>query len=345
MTTRSLCSTCRCPAWTGSNSPNSCAATSGRGISRSSSSPRAQPTCLRRFRGYEAGAVDFIQKPIEADVLRSKADVFFDLYHQRRQVIAQRDELAAMTERLQAADRQKNRFLAILGHELRNPIMALSSGLHLLAQREGTEAAREIRSGMARNLKHVTRLVEDLLEIARIDQGKILLRKERLNFQDVLAFAIDTARPAVDDARHTLHSHGAAGGRGGGPAQGGSAAGVPSRTQGGAPAARSVTLASPRSECHRLLRCPPSPPSSSSARSGARRGPWLKVNLNKHPDIYAPPYELDFWADRERWAAWKMSGYRRKFEGWNGEAIVGEASPSYMFYDTFPFQLLGTRVR
>src|SRR4051794_28034969 len=58
----------------------------------------------RRFRGYEAGAVDFIQKPIEADVLRSKADVFFDLYAQRRQVIAQRDELAAMAERLQAAD-------------------------------------------------------------------------------------------------------------------------------------------------------------------------------------------------------------------------------------------------
>lgn len=135
----------------------------------------------RRFRGYEAGAVDFIQKPIEADVLRSKANVFFDLYGQRRQIIAQRDELAGLTKALQEADRQKNRFLAVLGHELRNPIMALSGGLELLEKREGTELAREIRSGMRRSLKHVTRLVEDLLDIARIDQGKISLRKERLH--------------------------------------------------------------------------------------------------------------------------------------------------------------------
>src|SRR6201986_4880540 len=52
----------------------------------------------RRFRGYEAGAVDFIQKPIEPDILRSKADVFFDLYRQRQQLAAQRGELEAQAE-------------------------------------------------------------------------------------------------------------------------------------------------------------------------------------------------------------------------------------------------------
>ena len=54
----------------------------------------------RRFRGYEAGAVDFIQKPIEADILRHKANVFFDLNQQRRQIVAQRDELEAYGEGL-----------------------------------------------------------------------------------------------------------------------------------------------------------------------------------------------------------------------------------------------------
>src|SRR6202021_2609592 len=49
----------------------------------------------RRFRGYEAGAVDFIYKPIESDILRSKAQVFFELYRQRQQIAAQRDELKA----------------------------------------------------------------------------------------------------------------------------------------------------------------------------------------------------------------------------------------------------------
>jgi response regulator RpfG family c-di-GMP phosphodiesterase len=88
----------------------------------------------RRFRGYEAGAVDFIQKPIEADILRSKANVFFDLHKQRQQIELQRDELEAAAQALRRADRHKDSFLAVLAHELRNPVAALSGGLHLLGK-------------------------------------------------------------------------------------------------------------------------------------------------------------------------------------------------------------------
>ncbi|MBN9073112.1 MAG: response regulator [Rhizobiales bacterium] len=72
----------------------------------------------RRFRGYEAGAVDFIQKPIEPDILRSKADVFFQLYRQRQQIAAQRDELEAQAEALREAGRRKDEFLLTLTHDL-----------------------------------------------------------------------------------------------------------------------------------------------------------------------------------------------------------------------------------
>ena len=72
----------------------------------------------RRFRGYEAGAVDFIQKPIEPDILRSKADVFFELYRQRQQISAQRDELAAQAEALKEASRRKDEFLISLTHDI-----------------------------------------------------------------------------------------------------------------------------------------------------------------------------------------------------------------------------------
>ncbi|MBN9237442.1 histidine kinase [Mesorhizobium hungaricum] len=72
----------------------------------------------RRFRGYEAGAVDFIQKPIETDILRSKADVFFQLYRQRQQIAAQRDELEAQAEALKEAGRRKDEFLLTLTHDL-----------------------------------------------------------------------------------------------------------------------------------------------------------------------------------------------------------------------------------
>jgi response regulator RpfG family c-di-GMP phosphodiesterase len=131
----------------------------------------------RRFRGYEAGAVDFIQKPIESDILRSKANVFYELYAQRQEIVAQRDELETLTDALRVADRRKSEFLAVLGHELRNPLMALNAGLRLLQRSAEPARVDAIRRDMARQIDQVSRLVEDLLDISRIDQGKISLSK------------------------------------------------------------------------------------------------------------------------------------------------------------------------
>lgn len=158
----------------------------------------------RRFRGYEAGAVDFIQKPIEADILRSKAAVFFDLHQQHRQILSQRDELAAYAAQLRTVDRHKNDFLAVLGHELRNPVMALGAGVHLLKRHTDPAKIEEIRTQMDRQVAHLARLVEDLLDISRIDQGKIALRCERVALQTILEFALEAARPQIDAHQHTL---------------------------------------------------------------------------------------------------------------------------------------------
>lgn len=158
----------------------------------------------RRFRGYEAGAVDFIQKPIEPGVLRSKAAVFFDLHDQRRQITAQRDELEALTTELRAADERKNRFMAILGHELRNPAMAMAAGLGLIERRRDPEIAAIVHAQMNRHVRHLTRLVEDLLDIARIDQDKISLKKARIYLQDVLESAAEGIQHLVDAGKHRL---------------------------------------------------------------------------------------------------------------------------------------------
>lgn len=159
----------------------------------------------RRFRGYEAGAVDFIQKPIEADVLKSKANVFLDLYDQKRQIAAQRDELAVLTNALQTADQQKNRFLAVLGHELRNPIMVLSSGLNILERGNSRVGPEQVHAEMKQNIRHVTRLIDDLLDITRIEQGKISLKRENVHLEEVMNFALGMVRPTIDAADHTLH--------------------------------------------------------------------------------------------------------------------------------------------
>lgn len=158
----------------------------------------------RRFRGYEAGAVDFIQKPIEADILRSKVEVFINLYDQRRQILRQRDDLDAYANLLKAADRRKDEFLAVLGHELRNPLMALKAGLQLLERDTSADTAIVIRARMSTQVLHLSRLIEDLLDVTRIDQGKIALRLERVSIQSVLDSAVDTSQPKVEAGGHAL---------------------------------------------------------------------------------------------------------------------------------------------
>jgi len=156
----------------------------------------------RRFRGYEAGAVDFIQKPIEADVLRSKASVFFDLHRQRQLLAVQRDELEAAGRALRIADQHKDRFLAMLAHELFNPIAAIKAGLHLLTKREGTDAAVSIRDQMDRQIVHLTRLVEDLLDISRVSEGKISLQKERVELRAIVQSAVEASQNNLAAGQH-----------------------------------------------------------------------------------------------------------------------------------------------
>jgi signal transduction histidine kinase len=158
----------------------------------------------RRFRGYEAGAVDFIQKPVESDVLKSKANVFIELYRQRQEIQSHRDELKAYANALSAADKRKNDFIAMLGHELRNPVMAFRAGLQLLERQTDPQKSALIHARMEIQAHHLSRLIEDLLDVARIDQGKISLKRERLTVQSIIESAVDTSRPKIDAGRHDL---------------------------------------------------------------------------------------------------------------------------------------------
>lgn len=173
----------------------------------------------RRFRGYEAGAVDFLQKPIEPDILRSKADVFYELYRQRQEVAQQRDELKAATdenarllresraqaEKLKVADRRKDEFLATLAHELRNPLAPIRNGMHVLRLSQGVGPdVPDMLQTMEGQVTHLVRLVDDLLEISRITQGKVELRKTRIDLKKILEGAVATSRPAIEAGRHQL---------------------------------------------------------------------------------------------------------------------------------------------
>jgi signal transduction histidine kinase len=156
----------------------------------------------RRFQGYEAGAVDFIQKPIEPDILRSKAEVFFELYRQRLQLQTQRDQLQIQAEALKDADRRKDEFLATLAHELRNPLAPLRHGLDILRKNPDSENASEIRDMMDRQLRHLVRLIDDLMDVSRVSQGKIELRNETIEVSAIIDSAVEASRPSIDGADH-----------------------------------------------------------------------------------------------------------------------------------------------
>ena len=158
----------------------------------------------RKFRGYEAGAVDFIQKPVEWDILRSKTKVFFDLHRQKQQIAAQRDELETYAETLTRSDRYKDQFLAILAHELRNPLTPLRMGLDVLKGQPTPERMKQIHGVMDRQLVHLVRLVDDLLDVSRVSQGKIVLKREKVEIADIIQAALEASQPFVEGGNHTL---------------------------------------------------------------------------------------------------------------------------------------------
>ncbi len=103
------------------------------------------------------------------------------------------------------ADRRKDEFIALLAHELRNPLAPLRNGLQVMRLAGGdTKAVAEVRAMMERQLGHLVRLIDDLLDVSRIGQNKMELRRSCVLLSDIVSNAIETARPAIDEARHEL---------------------------------------------------------------------------------------------------------------------------------------------
>jgi PAS domain S-box-containing protein len=113
------------------------------------------------------------------------------------------DERARLLRELAAANRAKDEFLAMLGHELRNPLAPIVTTLRLMRMRGGTETLRE-QDVIQRQVDHLIRLVDDLLDVSKITRGKIELRKERADIGEVLARAVEMASPLIEKRRHRL---------------------------------------------------------------------------------------------------------------------------------------------
>lgn len=166
----------------------------------------------RRIKGFETGAVDFLPKPIDPQNLLNKAAVFFELARQRERLkesesrLRQANEQLARSNReLEQADRNKNEFLAMLAHELRNPLSPLRNSTEILHAPGSSEAAKRHALGIiSRQLGNLSHMIEDLLDVSRINEGKITLRRQPVELQGILESAAATLRAACARSGQTL---------------------------------------------------------------------------------------------------------------------------------------------
>jgi signal transduction histidine kinase/ActR/RegA family two-component response regulator len=114
-------------------------------------------------------------------------------------------ELRRRSEELVTADRRKDQFLAMLAHELRNPLAPIRNAVELMRQVETVDPSfKPSREMVERQVKHLARLVDDLLDVSRLTQGNIRLRKEPVDLGAVIQRAVDATRPLIDSRNHNV---------------------------------------------------------------------------------------------------------------------------------------------
>jgi len=181
-------------------------------------------TDMDRLRGYEVGGADYVAVPIVPEILRARVSVFADLYRKTQQLerlnleledrVAERTaELEASTSRLQRSeealrdsDRRKDEFLAMLSHELRNALAPMRNAIEI--GRERVTPDRDLGWALDmldRQIAHLTRLVDDLLDVSRITSGALEIQRERADLAEIVRAVVETIGPSLSDKHQSLH--------------------------------------------------------------------------------------------------------------------------------------------
>lgn len=211
---------------------------------------------LDQRKGYEMGAVDYVQIPVIPEILRGKVQALVQLYLQRAELSRLNQELAAANSELAKAHdelkaqnmrelqqlnqtleqantklvtsntkltqeiaerkrvekalydsaRKKDEYIAILAHELRNPLSAMHNAVQVMQLDDASpQQVTWAQDLLERQVKHLTCLMDDLLDVSRISNGRIHLRREAVNLAKVVTHAADTITPLLEKHQHRLN--------------------------------------------------------------------------------------------------------------------------------------------
>jgi DNA-binding response OmpR family regulator len=150
-----------------------------------------------RIAGLEAGADDYLVKPFSPRELMARVGANLELARMREAV----ERARGREEALREAGRRKDEFLSMLAHELRNPLAPLTYGIDLLGM-PGTDAETMVRTRamLARQVQHMGRIIDDLLDVSRITRGKLTVERDRLDLAALVRQTIDDRRGTMADA-------------------------------------------------------------------------------------------------------------------------------------------------
>ena len=143
---------------------------------------------------------------LEVSSLARSINTMLDrLGEQHTTLSAEREKLTGLTDALRVADRRKDDFLAMLAHELRNPLAPITTGAELLKRVPGSDPLlRRTAAVIERQARHMTEILDDLLDVSRVTRGLITLELAPLQLTDVVRMAVEQVRPLVEQHRHTL---------------------------------------------------------------------------------------------------------------------------------------------
>jgi signal transduction histidine kinase len=184
-------------------------------------------TDMDRLKGYKLGAFDYVYIPVVPEILRAKVSVLVELYDKRRELQKVNEELEeanqalvkekerelnklnaslqSANDALRQADRRKDEFLAMLAHELRNPLAPLRMVADMMGPADSISPRHdEMLQIMRHQVQVMIRLVDDLMEVSRVTRGKILLQRRVADLRDIVRDAVEISRPLIDGGKHEL---------------------------------------------------------------------------------------------------------------------------------------------
>ncbi|MCU1386405.1 MAG: hypothetical protein JWL71_5102, partial [Acidobacteria bacterium] len=164
---------------------------------------REVPASLARDGGgAETVYFDFVYSPFRN--VQGEIDGIFVIASDVTEQVVARQQIDKLRLDAESANRAKDEFLAMLGHELRNPLAPIVTALQLMKLR-GSQGSERERTVIERQVQHLTRLVDDLLDVARIARGKVELRNESVDVAEMVAKAIEMTSPLFEQRGHTLN--------------------------------------------------------------------------------------------------------------------------------------------